>query len=51
MSIANRISETLRMYGMVLPTPVRAVLQEIGAELVALRAEVEQLKGEHGKAN
>ncbi len=51
MSIAIRISETLRIYGMVLPSPVRAVLQEIGTELVTLRAEVDKLKGEHGKAD
>ncbi len=44
MSIKNRISETLRLYGIVLPAPVRAVLQEIGSELEALRAEVEKLK-------
>lgn len=51
MSIANRISEALRLYGLILPAPVRAVLQEIGTELVTLRAEVDKLKGEHGKTN
>lgn len=50
-TISDKIADAMRVYGMILPAPVRAVLQEIGTELVNLRAELEQLKGDHGKAD
>ena len=44
MSISDKIDQTLRIYGMVLPTPVREVLREIGKELADLRAAVDAMK-------
>lgn len=44
MSIAERIDEALRLYGLVLPSQVRQILRDIGNELTEIRAELEKIK-------
>ncbi len=51
MSLTDKINKAMVIYGLVLPAPVREILKDIAAELVTLRAEVDTLKGEHGKTD
>jgi hypothetical protein len=45
----DKIRAVMRVYGMVLPRPVREVIEEIGAEVDRLRAELDQVKQHNAK--
>jgi hypothetical protein len=40
----EKIRSVMRIYGMVLPRPVREVIEALGAEVDRLRAELDQVK-------
>jgi hypothetical protein len=40
----DKIRAVMRIYGMILPRPVRAIIEELGAEVDRLRAELDQVK-------
>jgi hypothetical protein len=45
----EKIRSVMRIYGMILPRPVREVIEEIGAEVDRLRTELDQVKTHNEK--
>lgn len=45
----EKVENVLRVYGLLLPAPVRGVVVELAREFDRLRAEVEQLRSNQSK--
>lgn len=45
----KKIRAAMLIYGMILPRPVREVIEELGAEVDRLRTELDQVKSQQPK--
>jgi hypothetical protein len=45
LSIVQRVDHVLRVYGLILPGPVRDAIRDMARELEQLRADINRLKG------